>query len=421
MSTTDSYWTQPGELEHRCSKRRFPRTSKKKDQMVASIASQEGIECYIEKVNMARETVKTVAEDKGLGKSQRLRTSPQDHYYIAKSSRVSYDLTAWLAAHGDDPVVENFIPRLKDHLIARLQGLEYDGDEHNFSDADRDSVLIADNKIYGHRILRVNYTTYDLRGEQDTINPRTRADIMVLSHEDERTHPYWYARVLGIFHVNVEYRENETSLFSHQKRMDFLFVRWFRRDNSPAGWAAKRLQRLELFDVDTPADAFGFLDPDSVVRGVHLIPAFAFDVSGEPDEVDPDWHFYYINMFVDRDMFMRFRGGGIGHKATRDWDDILQHEGHGAEDVVRGDNEDADRGGEDLEAEEEAEEGWDGDAVDDNGDDGNGNGNGDDDSSGDDEQDEDGDDDEDEDDHIVADEREVLDDDVLAGEGYTSL
>ena len=152
--------------------------------MVASIASQEGIERFIEKVNMARETVKTAAEDKGLGKSQRLRTSPQDHYYIAKSSRVSYDLTAWLAAHGDDPVVEvclqssdvfyhssliafvqNFIPRLKDHLIARLRGLEYDGDEHNFSDADRDSVLITDNKIYDHRILRVNYTTYDLRRE----------------------------------------------------------------------------------------------------------------------------------------------------------------------------------------------------------------------------------------------------------------
>jgi len=116
--------------------------------------------------------------------------------------------------------------------------------------------------------------------------------------------------------------------------------------------------------------------------------------------------------FVDRDMFMRFRGGGIGHKATRDWDDILQHEGHGAEEVVRGDNEDTDMGGEDLEAEEEVEEGWDDDAVDDNA----GDGDGDDDSSGDDD-----DEDEDEDDCIVADEGEILDDDVLAGEGYASL
>jgi len=85
--------------------------------------------------------------------------------------------------------------------------------------------------------------------------------------------------------------------------MDFLFVRWFRRDVAPAGWAAKRLQRLEFFDADSPAsDAFGFLNPDSVVRGVHLIPAFAFrTTAGEPDEADvqdSDWRFYYLNMYV---------------------------------------------------------------------------------------------------------------------------
>jgi len=110
--------------------------------------------------------------------------------------------------------------------------------------------------------------------------------------------------VLGISHVNVEYRENKGSLFLRQKRMDFLFVRWFRRDNAPAGWAAKRLQRLEFFDSDSPAsDAFGFLDPDSVVRGVHLIPAFAFGPAGEldldeADVQDSDWRFYYLNMYV---------------------------------------------------------------------------------------------------------------------------
>ncbi|KAJ8586603.1 hypothetical protein M405DRAFT_823100, partial [Rhizopogon salebrosus TDB-379] len=27
-------------------------------------------------------------------------------------------------------------------------------------------------------------------------------------------------------------------------------------------------------------------------------------------------------------MFMRFRGGGVGQKATRGWDKFLQHEGH---------------------------------------------------------------------------------------------
>ncbi|KAJ8588358.1 hypothetical protein M405DRAFT_707546, partial [Rhizopogon salebrosus TDB-379] len=138
------------------------------------------------------------------------------------------------------------------------------------SDEDCDSVLITDNKIFEHSILRVNYTTYDLQREQDTINPRTRADVMVLSHEDEHTHPYLYARVIQIFHVNVEYREHPAALRTPPSRLDVLIVRWFRRDSSPAGWAAKHLQRLEFFDHESLPDAFGFLDPDSIVCGVHL-------------------------------------------------------------------------------------------------------------------------------------------------------
>ncbi|KAJ7626822.1 hypothetical protein FB45DRAFT_868107 [Roridomyces roridus] len=28
---------------------------------------------------------------------------------------------------------------------------------------------------------------------------------------------------------------------------------------------------------------------------------------------DADWRYYYVNIFVDRDMYMRYRGGGVGH------------------------------------------------------------------------------------------------------------
>jgi hypothetical protein len=116
---------------------------------------------------------------------------------------------------------------------------------------------------------------------------------MVLSHEDEKTHPFWYARVIGIFHINVEYREDDTGMYSHPTRMDFLFVRWFRWDNSPAGWTAKRLQRLEFFDEDSP-DAYGFLDPDSVIRGIHLIPSFDHRI--DPQDPESDYRFQYVNM-----------------------------------------------------------------------------------------------------------------------------
>ncbi|KAG2134482.1 hypothetical protein DEU56DRAFT_705406, partial [Suillus clintonianus] len=129
-------------------KRRYPRTSKKKNQMIASIASQEALERFVEKVIAAR------AAHQQNPRARRVRMSPSDHHSIAKYARATDDLTVWLSEHQDDPAVEDFIPRLKDHLLARIRGITYDGDEHDFSDADRASVLITDNKLFRHSILR---------------------------------------------------------------------------------------------------------------------------------------------------------------------------------------------------------------------------------------------------------------------------
>lgn len=100
--------------------------------------------------------------------------------------------------------LQNFVLKLKDHILARLLGSNYCGDEFAFSDEDRGSVSFVNNLIYRHKVIRINYTTYDMRRSQDSVNPRTHADIMVLSHENDATtpsHPYWYARVLGVFHA----------------------------------------------------------------------------------------------------------------------------------------------------------------------------------------------------------------------------
>ncbi|KIM51039.1 hypothetical protein SCLCIDRAFT_33789 [Scleroderma citrinum Foug A] len=35
-------------------------------------------------------------------------------------------------------------------------------------------------------------------------------------------------------------------------------------------------------------------------------------------ENDEDWDWYYVNIFVDCDMFMRCRGRGIRHKSIRE-------------------------------------------------------------------------------------------------------
>jgi len=173
-----------------------------------------------------------------------------------------------------DIVLQDFIPCLKDHLLVRLHGIEYSGDEHSFSDEDRSQVIFTNNQLHKHSILRINYTTYDLQREQDSVSPRTHADIMLLSHkDDDDRHPYWYAWLIKIFHVDVCYFGRSGAVIP--TRMDVLFVRWFGRDiNFKAGWSAKRLHHIGFFQCNDP-DSFGFVDPDRVVQGVHLIPGYA--------------------------------------------------------------------------------------------------------------------------------------------------
>ena len=145
-----------------------------------------------------------------------------------------------------------------------------------------------------------------MRRSQDSINPRTHADIMMLSHEDQddtEPHPYWYARVIGIFHTDVRY-VGENSKSNDPQHIDFLWVRWFGRDLSySAGWTARRLYRIGFVSGD---GAFGFVDPADVICGVHLIPAFAHGATNEllgpsiarhsASDSDEDWRYYYVNM-----------------------------------------------------------------------------------------------------------------------------
>jgi hypothetical protein len=135
-----------------------------------------------------------------------------------------------------------------------------------------------------------------MRREQDTINLRNRPDVMLLSHEDEGDsyHPYWYACVLGIFHVNVKH-SGPNSRTPHVQKLELLLVRWFGRDlGHVAGWSARRLHRVGFLPADSPG-AFEFIDPNDIIRGVHMIPAFAYGKLSELVD-DEDWLFYYVGM-----------------------------------------------------------------------------------------------------------------------------
>ena len=81
-------------------------------------------------------------------------------------------------------------------------------------------------------MIQINYTTYDVRHDQDVINLREHCDIMLLAHKDcdevlppvsstsasagkrdkgkkladaPTKHPFWYARVIGIYHAMVRH------------------------------------------------------------------------------------------------------------------------------------------------------------------------------------------------------------------------
>jgi hypothetical protein len=132
---------------------------------------------------------------------------------------------------------------------------------------------------------------------------------MTLSHEDDipdsKKFPYWFGRIIGIFHTLVKYRGPGPHSMEPQC-FEFLFVRWFGRElGHRGGWKSRRLHRIGFVDADDDT-AFGFLDPQDVIRGVHLIPAFEYGrttallppspTARAPSEKDEDWLCYYVNM-----------------------------------------------------------------------------------------------------------------------------
>ena len=145
-------------------------------------------------------------------------------------------------------LLQDFVRRLKDHLLTRLLSKEYDGDEQEYTDAERNEVLIQDSRAYLHRTLRVNYASYDRRRQYDVISPASHPDVMVLSCEDgEDAHPFWYACVVKIFHVDVYHRLSGSApqavhTTTENQRMDVLWVRWLGLDaDAQGGWSRKRL------------------------------------------------------------------------------------------------------------------------------------------------------------------------------------
>ena len=171
-----------------------------------------------------------------------------------------------------------------------------------------------------HKIIKFNFTTYDMRRDQDVVNSgSSHCNIMVLAQPDPRQlpdeHPFLYGRVLGVFHVNVIY-SGPGAVDHDARRFDCLWVRWYdlevgkSRDGTrknaksrskTAEKPSRRLDRLSFLPWDAE-DAVGFIDPADVLRGCHIIPAFStmksFPNGGGSSSCardSEDWNAYYIS------------------------------------------------------------------------------------------------------------------------------
>ncbi|KZP03478.1 hypothetical protein FIBSPDRAFT_768897 [Athelia psychrophila] len=322
FGTSDSYSPERGELEHRTPKTWYVRTSGKE-----FVKQMTGIERREARIRRIRERLYPKGKQPAVVPSIQ---DPNAHHHIGISQTHPVDIGSFLRDNAGDPATKDFWLKLKANLLPRILDQLKATPDFDASglpapeecDADR-VIVFKEPRIYQHQILHVNYTSYDVRRLQDIINARSsHNNIMVLSHSDDDTSPrFRYGRLLGTYHVKAIYLG--PGLQNHNSHhMEFLWVRWYDQvERASTGWDHRRLDRVQFAPINDD-DAFGIVDPATVLRGCHVIPRFALG----PKYSDPlqglshlasdstDWIEYYVNRYVDRDMVMRYHFGlGVGH------------------------------------------------------------------------------------------------------------
>jgi hypothetical protein len=109
-----------------------------------------------------------------------------------------------------------------------------------------EDVLFKHDQMYKHNLMHINHTTYNVCRDQDVVRVGARgsSDVMVLAAEREdlgssspsEQHPFKYARVLGIYHVNVIYIGEKNADYS-PRRLEFLWVWWWELEDYNSGWS----------------------------------------------------------------------------------------------------------------------------------------------------------------------------------------
>ncbi|KAG9097673.1 hypothetical protein FRC06_007313 [Ceratobasidium sp. 370] len=314
--TTDSYSTQIGELQNRKYKAQYMRTNKRS--AVEQMTGIDDITATLQEIDKElRESLKAPKPPVDVAAIDSITESRP--YYIGlkeRSEDMIPSIPMWVANRANDSAV-----KLKRHLLARVRGVP---DGTNFSESELAQLSFHQGRMYQHKTLHVNYTSYDVLRQQDVLNPGTPNCFVMLpaaANGEPGAHPFVYAKILGVYHAKIVLGGRLP------ERMDFIHVRWLYYDyERPGGWDHKRLDRVNYVTCSTNddiLDSFDFIDPATILRATHLIPDFcsnttkgllnlntsiAYDNTGFGD-----WNAYYVNRFADRDILMRYVGGGVGH------------------------------------------------------------------------------------------------------------
>ncbi|KIJ47639.1 hypothetical protein M422DRAFT_163781, partial [Sphaerobolus stellatus SS14] len=296
------------ESAHRKAKQRYPRVSKAcpaygMTQVDERETNMRNIKKTVDKHSQTQsQQVMTYPE----GEIEELpHNDPKARYIISSSTKHPVQIGPWLAANKDDIATEGFYDMMKDHLYARLSNLATEDDEIKITQVQRDEVLILRCVLYKHQTCRINFTTYDMQRSQDTINPCTsHCDILLHARDDPSNpgyHPYWYARVTGIYHCLARLRSQPDFQEIH-----FLWIRWLGRSDVKVRAAVNPnfLDQVGFVTIEDETDMFGFINPANVIRACHLIPAFHYgeadlliphSVGRNTKESDMDYVHYYVN------------------------------------------------------------------------------------------------------------------------------
>jgi hypothetical protein len=168
-----------------------------------------------------------------------------------------------------------------------------------FVDVDADNrVFIKDDTLYEHPLLTINYTTYDLEREVDTVHLNFGNQTVMVYSPTSDAEPWLYAHVVAIYHVFVH-----TAANPEPRRLELLWVRWMELDSLQLGGAnSSQYAQISFAPYSgIPGEAFGFVDPSHIIRACHLIPAF--NLGWTRDRLGPsmardikgDWRAFYTN------------------------------------------------------------------------------------------------------------------------------